>query len=348
MVSFLDNEGLRYYDEKLKVWVEAKVGESSSVSDEKIKELDEKVKTKVANSLDMSLDETTYVLTVKLLSESGEELSKATVDLPIEELVKDGRYDEENKEIVLILEDGKEVRVPVGDLVENKVDKLDTEHMVYATDDSRHPKTIGIRYSDYPLNRAIPVRDGMGGLQVPTAQNDNQAVNKRQMDVALDGKVDKTTEHFIFYGTDSNGEPYYYRQDATDPTKWSVPIRNGNGSIVAANPTQDNELTTKKYVDTALQGKVDKTTESFKIYGTALNGTLVMIGYSTDPRPDTIAFRSTNGALKVGTPTADNHATTKKYVDNAIATAAVLVSPNGTKYKIAVDDAGTLSATEIS
>lgn len=256
-VSFLDNEGLRYYDEKLKVWVETKVEESSSISDEKIKELDEKVKTKVANSLDMSLDETTYVLTVKLLSESGEELSKATVDLPIEELIKDGRYDDTTKEIVLILESGTEIRIPVGDLVENKVDKLDTKNVVYATDNGTPAKTIGIQYMESPFEGTIPVRDGIGSLQVPTTQDDTQAVNKGQMDTALDGKVDKTNMQFIFYGTDSNGEPYYYRQDAMDPTKWSVPIRNGYGAIVAADATKDNELVTKKQLNTGLAGKLD-------------------------------------------------------------------------------------------
>lgn len=257
MVSFLDNEGLRYYDEKLKVWVEAKVEESSSISDEKIKELDEKVKTKVANSLDMSLDETAYVLTVKLLSESGEELSKATVDLPIEELIKDGRYDDTTKEIVLILENGTEIRVPVGDLVENKVDKLDTEHVVYATDGSTPAKTIGIKYTNLPFKGTIAIRDNIGSLQVPTAQDDTQAVNKGQMDTALDGKVDKTTESSRIYGTGPNGEPNLYEQNATELIPWSVPLRNGNGAIVAADAIQDNELVTKKQLNTGLAGKLD-------------------------------------------------------------------------------------------
>ena len=257
MVSFLDNEGLRYYDERLKVWVEAKVEESSSVSDEKIKELDEKVKTKVANSLDMSLDETTYVLTVKLLSESGEELSKATVDLPVEELVKDGRYDDTTKEIVLILESGTEIRVPVGDLVENKVDKLDTKNVVYATDGSTPPKTIGIQYMESPLEGTIPIRDGIGSLQVPTAQDATQAVNKGQMDTVLDGKVDKTTASNQIYGTGSNGVPTLYTQTSGNATRFTLPLRNEKGAIVAANPTQNNELTTKEYVDNLVQAPTE-------------------------------------------------------------------------------------------
>lgn len=63
------------------------------------------------NSAELSLDEN-YVLTLTAKNEKGEILSSSFVDLPIEELVKDGRYDEENKEIVLILEDGKKFVFP--------------------------------------------------------------------------------------------------------------------------------------------------------------------------------------------------------------------------------------------
>lgn len=385
MVSFLDNEGLRYYDERLKVWVEAKVGESSSISDEKIKELDEKVKTKVANSLDMSLDGTTYVLTVKLLSESGEELSKATVDLPIEELIKDGRYDDTTKEIVLILESGTEIRVPVGDLVENKVDKLETKNVVYATDNSTPAKTIGIQYMESPFEGTIPIRDGIGSLQVPTAQDATQAVNKGQMDIALNGKVDKTTESNRIYGTDSNGQPYYYSQASGSATRFTIPLRNGHGAIVAANPTQNNELTTKEYVDNLVQAPIKdgvftnsvtigdpnaNTTggTNTKITNTSIDmwsragGVELTITLGDDPN---VYYRN-RGQSKSGSAkfediinvtnayTGSSFYLTPFTVDNLksntieVQNELILKSPNGTKYRITVDDTGTLSTTEIS
>ena len=166
------------------------------------------------------------------------------------------------------------------------------------------------------------------------------------MDDALDGKVDKTTEPLKFYGTDSNGEPYYYRQDATDPTKWSVPIRNGYGAIVANAAQQGNEVVNLAQMDDALAGKVDIKVKRAVVYGT-YDWKTTTIDYTSEPTSNTIAFRSTNGVLKVGTPTADSDATTKKYVDDAIATAAVLVSPNGTKYKISVNDDGSLTTNKI-
>jgi hypothetical protein len=40
---------------------------------------------------------------------------------------------------------------------------------------------------------------------------------------------------------------------------------------------------------------------------------------SPSAKTSTVASRGANGTLYVGTPTADNHATTKKYVDDLIA-----------------------------
>ena len=297
------------------------------------------------NSAELSLNED-YVLTLTAKNEKGEILSSSFVDLPIEELVKDGRYDEENKEIVLILEDGKEVHVPVGDLIENKIDKLDTEYVVYATNGRTPAKTIGIKYTNLPFKDTIAMRDTQGSLQVPTAQDDTQAVNKGQMDTALDGKVDKTTASARIYGTGPNGEPHLYEQNATELIPYSIPIRNGNGAIVANAAQQGNEVVNLTQMNKALEGKVDKTVKRAVVYGT-YDWKTTTIDYTSEPKPNTIAYRSTNGVLKVGTPVANNDATTKEYVDNAIATAAILVSPNGTKYKISINDDGSLTTNKI-
>lgn len=147
------------------------------------------------------------------------------------------------------------LRADVDNIVDkfgDKVDKLNVKNNVYVTDGSTPPKTTGIAYSELPVEGTIPIRDGIGSLQVPTAQDATQAVNKGQMDTALNGKVDKTTESARIYGTDGNGMPFLYTQTATDTTLHSVPLRNENGAIVAANPTQNNELTTKEYVDNAI------------------------------------------------------------------------------------------------
>lgn len=80
---------------------------------------------------------------------------------------------------------------------------------------------------------------------------------------------------------------------------------------------------------TGLDKKVDvKGAESKNtVYGVSNGGSLYMYptGVST-VAASTVAMRGTNGVLKVGEPTAVDHATTKKYVDDLIAAQAALIT----------------------
>lgn len=87
------------------------------------------------------------------------------------------------------------------------------------------------------------------------------------------------------------------------------------------------KLANQDGVDAALvqqiAGKVSSTSTANRIYGTGLNGddtTYPLAG--TSALANSVAYRTAGGVLKVGTPTADDHATTKQYVDDLVATAA--------------------------
>ena len=67
-----------------------------------------------------------------------------------------------------------------------------------------------------------------------------------------------------------------------------------------------------------LSGKVDKTTDAYKVYGTNNSGSQITYAISSSADATSIAYRSTGGVLSVGTPTVDSHATTKKYVDDGL------------------------------
>ena len=74
-------------------------------------------------------------------------------------------------------------------------------------------------------------------------------------------------------------------------------------------------------VDTALSGKVDKTTTAYKVYGTNSSGAQTLYNLAYTPiAADAIVLTSSNGRVHVGTPTADNDATTKLYVDSNLPT----------------------------
>lgn len=74
--------------------------------------------TKYATSISMSVDTTDYKITTTLKDQDGNTLGTAQViDLPLESVVVSGSYDNVNKKIVLTLENGNTVDIPVGDLV---------------------------------------------------------------------------------------------------------------------------------------------------------------------------------------------------------------------------------------
>lgn len=73
--------------------------------------------TKYGAILDMALNTTDYKLTLALKDQDGNQLSSKTVDFPIESVVVNGSYDSTNKKIILTLQSGATIEVPVGDLI---------------------------------------------------------------------------------------------------------------------------------------------------------------------------------------------------------------------------------------
>lgn len=75
------------------------------------------VKTSTGSLIDLEINGTTYVVTLKLKDIDGNVISTDTIDLPLESVVIGGHFDAVNKKIVLTLENGNTVEIPVGDLV---------------------------------------------------------------------------------------------------------------------------------------------------------------------------------------------------------------------------------------
>lgn len=79
----------------------------------------------------------------------------------------------------------------------------------------------------------------------------------------------------------------------------------------------ENKLINKDYIDNQDSLKVDKTTTAKRVYGTDASGNQTTLLYSKTADANSIAQRDNTGCLVTATPTANGHATTKKYVDDA-------------------------------
>jgi len=88
--------------------------------------------TKYGSTIDLSMDSTTYVLTLSLKDQDRTVLNTKTVDLPIESVVVNGRYDAANKKIVLTLQSGSTIDVPVGDLIAGLQTEITSANMLDA------------------------------------------------------------------------------------------------------------------------------------------------------------------------------------------------------------------------
>ena len=74
--------------------------------------------TKYGASLTLSIDSSDYKVTATLKDQDGNTLgTQQVIDLPLESVVVGGSYDSVNKKIVLTLQNGNTIDVPVGDLV---------------------------------------------------------------------------------------------------------------------------------------------------------------------------------------------------------------------------------------
>ena len=89
--------------------------------------------TRYGADLEASLNPTTYVLSLQLRDQDNNALGTLrTIDLPLETVVVSGRYDSANKQVVLTLKDGSEIRFSVADLVSGLQPTIDAGHKVNA------------------------------------------------------------------------------------------------------------------------------------------------------------------------------------------------------------------------
>jgi len=75
------------------------------------------LKTATGSLIDLEINSSTYVVTLSLKDVNGNVISTDSIDLPLETVVVGGSYDSTNQKIVLTLQNGNTVDIPVGALV---------------------------------------------------------------------------------------------------------------------------------------------------------------------------------------------------------------------------------------
>lgn len=80
-------------------------------------------------TFDFSIDND-YKITLRLFALNGTVLQSQTIDLPLESVVVDGYYDDSTESLVLVLDNGNTVAIPVHDLIEGLVNETQLERIL--------------------------------------------------------------------------------------------------------------------------------------------------------------------------------------------------------------------------
>lgn len=152
--------------------------------------------TKYGASLSLTIDDE-YVISAQLLDQNGDPLGEAqTIDLPLESMVVDGSYDSENKALILTLDNGNTISIPIADLIN------------------------GLQAEITPENK-------LSADLVDDSSTENKFVTEAEKEeiATISSKLDKVSTPNKIYGTDSSGEQTNY-----DLSSFSRDLNIENGS----------------------------------------------------------------------------------------------------------------------
>ena len=167
--------------------------------------------------------------------------------------------------------------------------------------------------------------------------------------------VAHSTSASKIYGTDASSSDKTYSLVSSfqsTPSNLNIPteklVKDGldskldDGQLVTgwgesnSNAT-DTKIPSAKLMKDSLGSKLDKVTGAAsydRAYVVGASGSQTVVNISSSAVANTLAYRTTGGALIVGEPTADAHATTKSYVDGELSKKQVNLVGSGTGQNI--------------
>lgn len=126
--------------------------------------------TKYAADCSLSLNSSTYVLTIQLKDQDGNNIGTAgTANLPLGSLIVDGEYDSSTKSIILELDNGNTITIPVGGLVSGLQTEITSSNKLDAdlVDDSTSTNKFVTAAEKTLIGTAVQP-DGISNMQVTT------------------------------------------------------------------------------------------------------------------------------------------------------------------------------------
>lgn len=220
----------------------------------------------------------------------------------------------------------------VAELQRGKVSSLGVPNRLYGTNSSGGNRGFAVGSSMQAGE--VPMRNENGNIQTNGPIYDLDCANKQYVDSNF-LPLNKTDLWAVYTTGGTAGTQRMVRLDSNGSSANTIPQKTLNNTIKAnGTPTEDNELTPKKYVDTALKNKVNKVTPTDKafVYGADPfnqgQGTYILDSDGSSLELGSIpvywsdsegSYVNQNGGFLISKhPVNEYHVATKKYVDDAV------------------------------
>lgn len=141
--------------------------------------------TETGNKLDLTIDSKTYIMTLKLKDKDDNVLSTGSVDLPIESMIINVTYDNDNEKLTFTLQNGSVIDVPLDSLISGLVNETDLKNIL----------------KDYAKTTDVPTK-------VSELENDSNYVKNNDYAAENNAGVIKTNIPFYATAVTSNGILY--------------------------------------------------------------------------------------------------------------------------------------------
>jgi len=129
---------------------------------------------KFGKTIELSVDQQTYVLTATLKDAKGNVLASQQVDLPLESMVVSGSYDAQTQSIILTLQNGSTITIPVAGLISGLVSQTDFDALALrVTTAEGNIITLGntkVNYSDINVTGGFVISITKNGSTYPVAE----------------------------------------------------------------------------------------------------------------------------------------------------------------------------------
>ena len=232
------------------------------------------LKTSTGSLIDLEVNSSTYVVTLYLKDIDGNVISTDSIDLPLESVVVSGSFDSVNKKIVLTLQNGNTVDIPVGDLVAGLQTEITTNNKLASDliDDSNSgnkfattsEKTTWNDKYDKPI-AGIPSTDMTSAVQTSLGKADSAIQSSdltdyvKNTDYATNstGGVIKVGSNGFFLNANNYPEAQNRNYENYQGAGNNIFISKGT----LENVITGKDLTTKSYVD-GLVGDIDTALDS--------------------------------------------------------------------------------------